>query len=80
MAVQHERASAAGASLQCDHARPLVADELHVEPALPAPRRHELGRLALTGAAADQRRIDGIDRDEPGGEFREHDGIIEAAG
>ena len=63
--VEHERAAAAGARFDGDHARTVVrADELGLEAGVPAPLGHEARELGLAARAGDQLGIDRVDRDE----------------
>src|SRR5262249_15338866 len=59
-----ERAAAAGAAPPRDHARALVAHNLDVETARTAPLGDEQSRLTLPRSTRDERRIDGVGRDE----------------
>ena len=65
---KEERAAAARAPPARDDARPLVADDLDLEAVSAAPLGNDVGRLALAGAARDEGRVDGIDRDKAGSE------------
>src|SRR5437667_15951 len=65
VAVQKQRASAAGAAPRRDHARPLVPDDQDVEPAVRAPLGDERRKLAFPPCSRNEPGIDGVDRDEP---------------
>lgn len=64
MPVQQQRAAAAGAAPGCDHARPLISHDLYYEPAIREPVGDKHRQLALTSAARNERRVDGVDRDQ----------------
>src|SRR5207249_9830216 len=69
MAIQEGRAATAAAPWARDDARPLVADDLDLEAVSAAPLGNHVGRLALAGAARDERGVNGIDRDKTGREL-----------
>src|SRR5207248_682704 len=78
VAVQEERAAAAGAPPARDDTRPLVADDLDLEAVSAAPLGNDVGRLALAGAARDEGWVDGIGLDKTGCEVDDlvHGGIL----
>ena len=73
VAVQEQRAAAAGPAGDADHVRPAGRSLLDVdlEPCLLEPLREHGRHRRLATAGRDERRVDRVDRDEPGGELLE---------
>ncbi|MCP2368096.1 hypothetical protein BCL57_002269 [Agromyces flavus] len=74
MTGQEERSPTAGAPPPGEDAGPsgVRTDEADLEPASPEPSRDELGEFPLTRPARDERRVGGVDADQPA---RERDDV-----
>ena len=71
--VQEQRAAAAGPAGDADHVGPARRSLLDVdlEPCLLEPLREHARHRRLATAGRNERRVDRVDRDEPGGELLE---------
>jgi len=69
MTVQEKRAATTPPSPARDDTRPLITDDLDFEAARATPAGNDVRRVALACAARDERRVDGVRRDEAGREL-----------
>jgi hypothetical protein len=67
VAAEQERPPAAATGRANQHARPPwgVLEQFGMQPVVVCPTRDERGDLRLAGATGDERRVDGVDCDEP---------------